>query len=307
MNKKSIYRQWVQLPALLALLAISLPVFSQSEAGNEIQGQIKPVSLFGFSDELKENSGMVYSNGLWWTLNDSGGEAVIYGVDGKGTVQARLLVENATNVDWEDIAQDERYLYVADTGNNAGNRKNLGIYRILKAHLPTHGDTTATAEFMGYTYEDQSDFDLVAHGHPFDCEALVAMNDSLYLFTKDWQTEKTSMYVLHFSQKDCVARKRAEFDAGGLVTGADISPNGKIIALSGYVQMKPFVWVLRDFEPGKPFSGKRSRISLDMLFMAQTEGITVSDDGLIRISCEKTPLFPAQVFELVGDAGKGHE
>lgn len=298
MNKNSISHQWVLLPVLFVGLVFSLPVFSQTEVGNESQDQIKPVSLFSFSDELKENSGMVYYNGLLWTLNDSGGEPILYGVDDKGVVQARVLIENATNVDWEDIAQDERYLYVADTGNNAGNRQNLGIYRIQKTHLPTHGDKNASAEFMGYTYEDQTDFNLVSHGHPYDCEALVTMNDSLYLFTKDWQSEKTAQYVLHFNPKESVARKRGEFEAGGLITGADISPDGKILALSGYAQMKPFVWIFRDFNPGKPFSGNSSRVDLDMLFMSQTEGITISDDERILISCEQTPVFSAQVFEL---------
>ena len=303
MNMRLLYLHWVKIQLLFAGLAFTGPALSQFAANNANPESITAVSIFRFSDELNENSGMVYYNGLFWTVNDSGGEAAVYGVDDKGTIRARVRVDNATNVDWEDIAQDSKYLYVADTGNNGGNRRNLGIYRIPKTLLPKNGDKVVSAKFMGYTYEDQTDFNQTAHAHPYDCEALIVKNDSLYLFTKDWKNERTALYVLHFGEKESVARNRGEFAAGGLVTGADISPNGKIIALSGYAQMKPFVWIFKNFKSGKPFSGDSLRIDLGMLFMSQTEGVTVSNEGRILISCEQTPLFPAQVFELVKESG----
>ncbi len=303
MNMRLLYIHTIKIPLLFAWLVLSGPAFSQSVANNANPESITAVSLFRFSDELNENSGMVYYNDLFWTFNDSGGEATLFGVDEKGTIRVRVHVGNATNVDWEDIAQDSKYLYIADTGNNGGNRRNLGIYRFPKTMLPANGDKVVKADFMGYSYEDQTDFNQTAHAHPFDCEALIVSNDSLYLFTKDWKNERTALYVLHFGEKESVARKRGEFAAGGLVTGADISPNGKIMALSGYAQMKPFVWVFKDFKSGKPFSGDSLRIDLGMLFMSQTEGVTVTNEGRILISCEQTPLFPAQIFELVKEPG----
>lgn len=304
---KSFFGQWVLLPVILAGLASPTTAFSQPEAMKAIQETYTATSIFRFTDELKENSGMVYYNGLLWTLNDSGGEPVIYGVDSLGVVRVRVMIENATNVDWEDIAQDNRFLYIADTGNNAGNRRNLGIYRVPKTLLPVEGEKVVKAAYMGYSYEDQTEFNQTPHAHTYDCEALIASNDSLYLFTKDWKSERTALYVLHFGNNESVARKRGEFEAEGLITGADVSPDGKLIALSGYAQMNPFVWIFRDFKPVHPFSGKSERINLNSLFMAQTEGITISNDGRIHISCEQTPVFPAQLFGLMKEIRQGDE
>ena len=43
-----------------------------------------------------------------------------------------LSVNKEENVDWEDITQDETHIYIADFGNNNGNRTDLKIYKILK-------------------------------------------------------------------------------------------------------------------------------------------------------------------------------
>ena len=43
-----------------------------------------------------------------------------------------ISVQKAKNVDWEDIAQDGKYIFIADVGNNYGKREKLTIYKVAK-------------------------------------------------------------------------------------------------------------------------------------------------------------------------------
>ena len=86
---------------------------------------------------LNESSALVYTDGNLWTLNDGGNAAAIYRIDpANATILQTVNISNATNIDWEDLAADENYIYVGDFGNNAnGNRTNLRILRITKSDI----------------------------------------------------------------------------------------------------------------------------------------------------------------------------
>ncbi|MDR0683026.1 MAG: hypothetical protein LBG15_14435, partial [Dysgonamonadaceae bacterium] len=71
------------------------------------------------SPDLDESSGLEYCRGKLWTHNDSGGDTKLYAVDpANGFINQTITLEGITNVDWEDLAADGYYLYIADTGNN---------------------------------------------------------------------------------------------------------------------------------------------------------------------------------------------
>ncbi|NJK86031.1 MAG: hypothetical protein HC906_08800 [Bacteroidales bacterium] len=87
-------------------------------------------------DEIDESSGIVVYDNLIWTFNDSGGENLIYGLSKKdGSIQKKITLKNTTNTDWEDIAQNDKYIFVGDIGNNDGSRKDLKIYLLDKHTL----------------------------------------------------------------------------------------------------------------------------------------------------------------------------
>jgi hypothetical protein len=93
---------------------------------------------------LREVSGVAssYANqNLLWMLADSDNPAVVYGVadiDGRIVVEVRLPVENQ---DWEDLALGPcpdlsgPCIFVADTGNNDGNRDVLFVYAFPEPEL----------------------------------------------------------------------------------------------------------------------------------------------------------------------------
>src|SRR5947208_3083247 len=62
---------------------------------------------YNLNTMLNESSGLLWWNNQVWSHNDSGGEPSIYAMDiSSNTIQRIVNVINATNVDWEDIAQD---------------------------------------------------------------------------------------------------------------------------------------------------------------------------------------------------------
>jgi hypothetical protein len=82
---------------------------------------------------ISETSGLLFFNGKLITHNDSGNTAQLFEVDTTSLQLTRTVtVLNAENIDWEDLAQDDAYIYVGDFGNNSGTRTDLVIYRINK-------------------------------------------------------------------------------------------------------------------------------------------------------------------------------
>ena len=89
--------------------------------------------------DLREASGLAVSRtqpGVLWAHNDSGDKPVLYAIDQKGTLLAKVAVLDAEAMDWEDIAggpcpedgATTHCLYIADTGNNSRAREVLTIY-----------------------------------------------------------------------------------------------------------------------------------------------------------------------------------
>ncbi len=135
------------------------------------QNFITPSVVTTLSSTLNETSGLVNLNGEIWTHNDNGGETELYLINlNDGSIIRTVIVHEANNVDWEDIAADETYIYIGDFGNNDGSRTNLKIYRISRSDMASSNDVDA--EKIHFSYSDQSSFEPNYHYTNFDCEAL---------------------------------------------------------------------------------------------------------------------------------------
>lgn len=141
------------------------------------------IEKFVLPDIVKETSGLIFFNQKIITHNDSGDGPKLYEIDSlNGTISRIVTISNATHIDWEDISQDENYIYVADIGNNSGNRQNLKIYKVLKSDYLNSNDVTA--EIISYSYEDQTDFSSQFNNNNFDAEAITVYQNTLLIFTK---------------------------------------------------------------------------------------------------------------------------
>jgi len=247
-------------------------------------------------NELEENSGLIFFNQHFWSHNDSGGENCIYELDSSnGQIIRKIVIENASNYDWEDIAQDSLYIYIGEFGNNAGDRQDLKILKLSKSEAINND--TISAEFIRFSYADQSSFSLPYQGHNYDCEALISYGDSLFLFTKNWDDKESKIYKIPKDTGTYILPISAQFNVDGLITAADISPNKKQIILCGYKNYKPFFWIFWDFQANDILSGNKRRIDFPATYLGyQTEGLCFVNNEYFCISNEKSPspLFYAQ-------------
>ena len=260
-----------------------------------------PQFKFLLPDDLEETSALIYYNGHLWTINDSGNDAVLYKVDTvNGSIVQEITISNATNIDWESLAQDENYIYIGDFGNNDGNRDDLRIYRVSKNDLSDSGNGSVTAYQISFTYSDYTGRIEKKRENNFDCEAFVSIGDSLYLFSKNWQDNRTKLYRLPKTLGTHVAEKIDSYNTSGLVTGADYNTDDKEITLIGYSQETaiPFFWLLFDYHDNLVFSGNKRRIDLLNVTGAQTEAIayTLGKHGVI--SNEDNLLYNQSAHDL---------
>lgn len=235
---------------------------------------------------LDETSGLVFFNGTLWSHNDSGGKPEIYQIDTiTGKVLRKIIVDNISNVDWEELAQDSLFVYIGDFGNNKGNRTDLKVFKISKKDILEKD--TVTCQKIKFSYPEQTDFSSQSYNHNFDCEAMICYKDSIYLFTKNWANKKTSLYQLPKTAGTYSANFIDSFNVDGLITGADIDTVNNAVVLLGYRGFyAPFFWLLYDFETSNVFSGNNRKIFTDAGDLGQTEGIALIDSGYYFISNE---------------------
>lgn len=253
------------------------------------------VFISPLSSLVKETSGIIFFRDKIWTHNDSGGKPELYAIDtASGEIVQTIRLAGAENVDWEDIAQDVHHIYIGDFGNNRGNRKDLQIYQLPKQNIPDAGDADIdNYRIIRFSYGDQQSFDKRMNHHDFDCEAMVAARDSIFLFSKNWADQQTRLYALPAKAGVYEVFPMEVFDAGGLVTGAGLSPDGRQLALIGYIDFESFIWLFRDYGGINFFSGKHLRVNMpDMVFL-QTEGICFVSEDRLLISCEESAEFPS--------------
>jgi hypothetical protein len=197
-------------------------------------------------DALIENSGLAfYPNSILYFINDGGNAPLLHRYDTANNDYSTLTVLNASNVDWEDLAQDtEGNLYIGDIGNNDNNRQNLKIYKMVNPE--TISNNEITVETISYSYSNQTAFPPEDDALYFDCEAMVWYKDSIYLFTKNRTSPYDGwcyMYVLPDEPGDYVAQLRdsMQFTAmskkTGWITGADIRNDSLVLLNSGKVHL----------------------------------------------------------------------
>jgi len=247
----------------------------------------EPQKIVEVPNLLNEISGLIFQNDTTlFAHNDSGNEPYIYEVSlNEKRVNRAIKISNVVNLDWEDITQDQQYIYIADTGNNLGGRKNLKILKILKTDV--FSLDSVQADSITFAYEDQTDFTL-SNNHNFDCEAIISIDNQLFLFSKNRADFKTKIYSLPKIPGNYNAELIDEFDVEGLITGASINESKNVIVLLGYnndgTTFQPFIWFFYEFEGKDFFNGKKRK--LELTFEGQLEAITFGKDDNLYFSSE---------------------
>lgn len=132
---------------------------------------------------IVESSGLAAGTrrpAVLWTMNDSGGGAVLFGLDRRGRVGAAVTVRGVRNQDWEALAAwrdgaGRSLLAVGDVGDNRGRRPSVTVH--VLAEPQARGAVSARPlRSIALRYPEG----------PQDAETLLAdpRTDRLYVVTK---------------------------------------------------------------------------------------------------------------------------
>lgn len=227
---------------------------------------------------LKDNSGLVYHRDSLISFNDFEDPNLYIFPPENPENYRTVALEGAATMDWEEMAEDDQYFYVGDIGNNInGARQDLKIYRFLKEEL----DSSPNLESIEFSYDQQTDWTPTSgvNQTDFDAEAFIVTQNYIYIFTKEWNSHHTSVYQLEKTPGEHQAVYEGSWDVDGLITGAEFFEEEKLVVLVGYsTLLRPFVYLLYDYEGDDFFSGNKRKIKIDLPWH-QVEGIA-SMDGL---------------------------
>jgi len=251
---------------------------------------VLPDTSFILSPAISETSGLIFWDQYIWTHNDNS-DLNLYSLDtSNGNIVQTYSLDGVVNNDWEEISQDENYIYIGDFGNNAsGNRTNLKILRIEKNSLLLNVPEIDTINF---SYSNQTDFTPTGSNNTdFDCEAFIVSSDSIFLFTKQWVSKQTSVYSLPKMPGTYTANLKTTFNVNGLVTGATYLQSKRLAVLCGYSNMlQPFAYLLYDFNGYNFFSGNKRKILISLSYH-QVEGVTTNNGLYYYFSNENFSRF----------------
>ncbi|HKJ06174.1 MAG TPA: SdiA-regulated domain-containing protein [Flavobacteriaceae bacterium] len=249
---------------LTVLIGLIITTFTFAQTGGL-------TTIAKMHEDIEESSAieMVSNSKLLWTLQDSGNDNVIYGLNKMGNIIKTIEITNIKNRDWEELTSDKNgALYIGDFGNNARKRNKFSIYKV--ANINNEETTAETIQFKLPRNIKSKDF-----------EAFFLYENNFYIFSKERKEAivvkvpntpglHTAMLVNSFKLKG----KRTR------VTAADISDDGKKIVLLGHNK----IWLLSNFIKDNFFDGDRAVI--DLGHKSQKEGITFKDNNTLYITDE---------------------
>ncbi|MCC6724868.1 MAG: T9SS type A sorting domain-containing protein [Saprospiraceae bacterium] len=254
-----------------------------------------PTQVANLPAAITEASGAEFFDGKLWVHQDGGVSPAIHSIDTlTGAVLETISLDTLENKDWEDLAADDDYLYIGDFGNNYGNRMDFRIYRVKKTDLSA---VSIPADTINFTFSDQTSFPSLYHKHNFDCEAFIALGDSLHIFSKRWLDFTTHHYVLPKTPGTHVAQLRDSLDVGFLTSSADVSSDGTILLLGYDTTSATSLWLLWDYPGTQFFAGNKRKITLgNALNMSQSEGIAFRSPTTGFICTERLSVLPQRLL-----------
>lgn len=178
---------------------------------------------------LTESSGVVASRrfpGVFWTHNDGGGpkRQQLFAISRQGAAITEFRVSGVLLRDWEDIAiDDDGHLFVADVGNNDSKRSELAVHQIDEPDPKSVGGNLGVKQSWRLAFP----------GEPFDCESLFVWKGYGYVVSKVFKNAHAAIYRFPLKEQPgpLVLELVATTKIQSPVTGADLSPDGRLLAL----------------------------------------------------------------------------
>ena len=266
---------------------------SCSEKSLESYSEAEIVTTIKLPKEINETSGLEIMNNNFITHNDSGGDPILYEFNQDGVILNKYNInENSSyslkNEDWEDIAIGSDYIYIADTGNNFGTRKDLKVIKV------DPNNNYQTVDVINISYQDQESF-LPKLRHKFDAEGLTIINDNIVLFSKDRDSLNTDLYLI--PSDGGILNPSNTFSVNALITGADYNSSIGLLALISYdSDGNQYIILFKNFDPLKENSFDKFRIPIDK---SQMESIKIINKNEFWITSEDEGQGHPTLFKIV--------
>jgi len=196
------------------------------------------------SGAIDEASGIVASRknrDVFWTHNDDG-PPHIFAFNSKGEHLGVYKLVGAKNRDWEDIAigpgpdPNRDYIYVGDIGDNKAVRSKIRVYRVpepkvVRNQAPVNIDLAGVEAFT-----------LRYPSGARNAETLLVDPNSGDIFIVTKQNRPSEVYRAAYPQSttQTITMIRVATINQSLITAGDISVDGDLIILRGYV--KGYLW-----------------------------------------------------------------
>ncbi|MDG1337736.1 MAG: hypothetical protein P8P23_02760 [Flavobacteriaceae bacterium] len=234
---------------------------------------------------INETSGLEFYNNNFITHNDSGGEPSLYVFNEDGEIIETIgLNKNPDfeieNNDWEDITNDNEYLFVADTGNNFGNRDNLNIIRVSK------GTDFMVDGIIEISYSDQESF-FPRPKHKYDAEAIIVIEDKIALFSKDRENLNTDLYLVDKNRNGSqILTSEVSYNVNTLITGGDYDEDRNLLALVSYNSNgNQYLLLFENFKLNNLENNTFKKLKIP-LEQAQIEAVKIIDEKTFWVTSE---------------------
>lgn len=255
--------------------------------------------------DLEEMSGLTPSlihKDVLWVINDSGNGEKLIAMRTDASRVATYTLNGIKNIDWEDLSSfklnGKNYLLIADTGDNGGIRKTLQIHVFEEPKDLMDGQTLEPAWSFDFKWPDGAR----------DCEAVAVdvARAEILLVTKKRVPPELFRIPLQPTNKIVIAEKLGELpgieqpDKGEMeknpvygryrsqVTGADLSPTGRVLIVLNYHAVYFYV---RDSDGSWNTALAKRPYSISFPWLPQAEAVTFNKEGnAIYIGSEQRPV-----------------
>ena len=238
------------------------------------------VEDINLSKKLDETSGLEIINKQLVTINDSGNDPVLFYINESGNILDERKLNCCKNNDWESLAADSDYVYIADFGNNYDTRKNLSIIKI-----PIDKSSNENPEIINFLYPEQKKFKRIYRRSEYDAEALISFGDILLIFTKNKRKKITEIYSLPKYGGNFKAQKIGSLNTESIVTGADYDKKTNTLVLTSTINFDEYyILVINDFS----LNNKYHKINMYEIPIGKTqvEAIKIIDENTFWITSE---------------------
>ncbi|HEX5693084.1 MAG TPA: hypothetical protein VFY00_00500 [Arenimonas sp.] len=290
------------LPLLPATLLAALLLFAPSlQAARWSEPEIGGLVTHRAIDEISGLAAATHFPGNYWAINDSGSSAQLHLVDGDGRYRGSVDTPGVPNQDWEDLAsfhfEGADYLLIADVGDNGGLRRELQLYVLEQ---PRTLDAPALLAWtIRFSWPDGARDSEAAAVDPMAGEVLLVSKKRVpaELFRVPLRPGREPVVAERLGTLPGIeqpdAQTLAENPVYGRyrsqVTAADLSPNGRVLAVLNYRSVH-FLVRPRGGDWRKVLEQGRKMPHLTLPWLPQAEALAFAPDSSeIVIGSEQLP------------------